>query len=305
MFCPRSRPLWVGSVKTNIGHLEGAAGIAGLIKTCLALHHGALPPHLHWDQPSPHIDWQPQIAIPTRLTPWPQESSRVRRAGVSSFGFGGTNAHVVLEEAPGRIAAPAGEAQPAWNWLKLSAKTPEALSALATRYADALESGSLATTELEQVVLAANRGRSDFTQRWAIQATTREALIARLRTPWRGADFYQGETRRPLQLGWFFPQLSTTAVEGLADALAAQYPVFRQAWQEVQSRLDYRNQRVGSRLRLPGRLGPVVAQLRHRAVCRPRSRNRAVRRRVGGGSADPFRNAGTERCSPRQERGTN
>ena len=93
------RPLLVGSVKTNIGHLEGAAGIAGLIKVGLALAQQTLPPHLHFQHPSPHIDWSLPLQVPVQRTPW-IPSARPRRAGVSSFGFGGTNAHVVLEEAP-------------------------------------------------------------------------------------------------------------------------------------------------------------------------------------------------------------
>jgi acyl transferase domain-containing protein/acyl-CoA synthetase (AMP-forming)/AMP-acid ligase II/acyl carrier protein len=233
VFCPRARPLWVGSVKTNIGHLEGAAGIAGLIKTCLALDHEALPPHLHWERPSPHIDWQPQVGIPTTLTDWPRDTSRVRRAGVSSFGFGGTNAHIILEEAPAPVATSTPATPPACNWLKLSAKTPEALRALATRYADALESGSLATTELEPVVLAASAGRSDFAHRWALRVTTRHELIANLRAGHSGPDVYQGEYRRPLRVGWFFPELTTTDTNIVAEALSARYPVFRQAWQEA------------------------------------------------------------------------
>ena len=95
-----SRPLLIGSVKTNIGHLEAAAGIAGLIKVVLALEHEVLPKHLHFSHPSPYIPWD---RLPVRVldeaTPWPR-NGRPRTAGVSSFGFSGTNAHVILEEAP-------------------------------------------------------------------------------------------------------------------------------------------------------------------------------------------------------------
>lgn len=96
------RPLLAGSVKTNIGHLEGAAGIAGLIKVALAMRHGAIPPSLHFEQPNPHIDFDGlRLRVQTRLTPWPEWAER-RIAGVSSFGFGGTNSHVVVEAAPAR-----------------------------------------------------------------------------------------------------------------------------------------------------------------------------------------------------------
>ena len=96
----------LGSVKTNIGHLDTAAGIAGLIKTVLALHHKMLPPSLHFEQPNPQIDFaHSPFYVNTRLSDWKPEGSP-RRAGVSSLGIGGTNAHVVLEEAP--LAAAAG-----------------------------------------------------------------------------------------------------------------------------------------------------------------------------------------------------
>jgi acyl transferase domain-containing protein/thioesterase domain-containing protein len=92
------QPLLIGSVKTNLGHLEAAAGIAGLAKTVLALHHGALPPHLHFTAPSPHIDFDElALRVVTEAEPWPRYSGTAT-AGVSAFGFGGTNAHVVLQE---------------------------------------------------------------------------------------------------------------------------------------------------------------------------------------------------------------
>ncbi|MCB0198227.1 MAG: polyketide synthase, partial [Anaerolineae bacterium] len=92
--------LKVGSVKTNIGHLEAAAGIAGVIKMVLALQHRAVPPHLHFRQPNPLIDWaHSAIEVPVALTPWDTPAGQPRRAGISSFGFSGTNAHVLLEEA--------------------------------------------------------------------------------------------------------------------------------------------------------------------------------------------------------------
>ena len=102
------RPLRLGSVKTNIGHLEAAAGIAGLIKAVLALEHEAIPAHLHLQRPNPHMAWASlPFEIPTGLTAWPREA-RPRVAGVSSFGFSGTNAHVIVEEAPAGRARTGG-----------------------------------------------------------------------------------------------------------------------------------------------------------------------------------------------------
>ncbi len=98
---PPERPLLVGSVKTNLGHLEGAAGIAGLVKTLLALHHRALPPSLHFERPNPYIDFAAsRLEVVTAHRPWPSTDGVMPRAGVSAFGFGGTNAHVVVEGLP-------------------------------------------------------------------------------------------------------------------------------------------------------------------------------------------------------------
>jgi acyl transferase domain-containing protein len=114
----------IGSVKTNIGHLDAAAGITGIIKTVLALQHRQIPPSLHFEQPNPNIDFADgPFYVNTALNEW-NPIQHLRRAGVSSFGFGGTNAHVVLEEAPQR--EPSGPSRP-WQLLVLSAKTPSAL----------------------------------------------------------------------------------------------------------------------------------------------------------------------------------
>jgi acyl transferase domain-containing protein/acyl carrier protein len=114
----------LGSVKTNIGHLDAAAGVAGLIKTVLALKHRELPPSLHYQKPNPRIDFASSpFYVNAALKPWPAGATP-RRAGVSSFGIGGTNAHVILEEAPAARAS--GPARP-WQVLPLSAKTPSAL----------------------------------------------------------------------------------------------------------------------------------------------------------------------------------
>jgi acyl transferase domain-containing protein/acyl carrier protein len=174
------RPLRVGSVKTNIGHLESAAGIAGVIKVVLALQHGRIPRHLHFRTPSPHIPWSD---IPVRVTaaeePW-QPGERKRRAGVSSFGFSGSNAHVVLEEppAPAKRPSPAGAAET--HCLPLSARSAAALRELARRAARTLEAEP--QPALGDVARLAGSGRAHHGHRLAVVASSvaeaRSALAA-------------------------------------------------------------------------------------------------------------------------------
>ncbi|MFJ6017422.1 amino acid adenylation domain-containing protein [Streptomyces sp. NPDC092952] len=124
-------PCYVGSVKTNIGHTESAAGIAGLIKTVLCLKHRMIPPHINLEQLNTAIDQAASpFRIPTEPTPWPAHEGPAR-AGVNSFGFGGTNAHVVVEQAPDRTTAGPAPEERAWNILPLTARVPEALPELA------------------------------------------------------------------------------------------------------------------------------------------------------------------------------
>jgi amino acid adenylation domain-containing protein/non-ribosomal peptide synthase protein (TIGR01720 family) len=166
----------VGSVKSNIGHLDTAAGIAGLIKTVLMLEHGQVPASLHVEEPHPEIAWsESPFYLSTRLAPW-ERNGGPRRAGVSSFGIGGTNAHLVLEEAP----APAASvpARP-WQLLVLSARTASALDTVTRRLADRLESD--AALDLADVAFTLQLGRRRFAHRRVVVCRDRRQAAAVLR----------------------------------------------------------------------------------------------------------------------------
>lgn len=163
-----ARPLVVGSVKSNIGHLEAAAGVAGLIKVVLGLQRREIPPNIHFKTGNPHIDWSHlPITVPTTVMPWQQIDGR-RLAGISSFGFSGTNAHVIVEEAPDVKPAPAAASDRPLHVLALSARHEESLTDLARQYEARLAGASLAA----DVCYTANVGRSHFGRRLAVVAAT-------------------------------------------------------------------------------------------------------------------------------------
>jgi amino acid adenylation domain-containing protein len=169
----------LGSLKPNIGHLDAAAGVSGLIKATLALRHGQLPPSLHYREPNPEIDFAASpFYVNAALRDWPasdQPGMRTRRAGVSSFGIGGTNAHVVLEESP-RIGD--GSASRPWQTLMLSARSPAALDEMARNLAQALKQEK--GTALADVAYTLQVGRQEHEHRRVIWANDREQAIAAL-----------------------------------------------------------------------------------------------------------------------------
>jgi acyl transferase domain-containing protein len=185
---PADRPLLLGSVKTNIGHTESAAGVAGLIKLVLMLRHGAIPPHLHLAELNPHIAAQGlPIAVPTAPTPWPAAGGG-RVAGVSSFGLSGTNAHVVVGDAPATAPTSAAETDTTRrpNIVTLSARTPEALHDLAGRFADHLTTHP--DVGFADLAWNANTTRSHLSHRLAVVAYDTEGARQQL------AAFRVGET---------------------------------------------------------------------------------------------------------------
>ncbi|AGA26414.1 type I polyketide synthase [Singulisphaera acidiphila] len=177
------RPCLVGSVKTNIGHLEAGAGIAGLIKVALALHHRRIPGNLHFDRPNPDIDFDSlRLRVPTRSESWPADQGAAT-AGVNAFGFGGTNAHVVLQEAPVPIngskrRGPEGET-PRSFLIPLSARGPEALHAAARLLAEFVTQRATVVS-LEEIASNAALRRTHHEDRVAIVVNTLEELARSL-----------------------------------------------------------------------------------------------------------------------------
>jgi len=214
----------LGSVKTNVGHLDTAAGMAGLIKTALALNHRQIPPSLHFDRPNPQIDFaESPFYVNTRLTDWPAGDTP-RRAGVSSFGIGGTNAHLILEEAP--PLPPSSPPRP-WDLLLLSARSAAALEQATDDLGGHLANGS--AENLSDVAWTLQTGRRRFLHRRALVvpggATVQETAKAlRERDPQRllGGVDEAGDR----SVAFLFPGLGDH-YPGMAAGLYHDEPVFR------------------------------------------------------------------------------
>jgi acyl transferase domain-containing protein/NADPH:quinone reductase-like Zn-dependent oxidoreductase/acyl carrier protein len=226
-------PLRLGSIKSNIGHTSAAAGVAGVIKMVQALRHGVLPPTLHVDEPSPHVDWTAgQVVLQTEAEAWPVVGDRPRRAGVSSFGISGTNAHVILEEAPAEAAAPSA-AEPARSPavpVLVSGKSPDAVRAQAER----LRAHLLARPELDllDVAYSAATTRAQLEERGAVVASDRDGLLAGLAALAAGKPRALAGRVRPGRTAFLFTGQGAQR-PGMGLELAAAYPVFAAALDEV------------------------------------------------------------------------
>jgi acyl transferase domain-containing protein/acyl carrier protein len=251
---PDDQPLVIGSVKTNIGHTEGAAGIASVIKAILALRHGEIPPSLHHVTPNPHIPWHTMpVRVASTVTPWAR-NGKPRRAGVSSFGISGTNAHIILEEPPASAveASPANQAAVSdaaavaprsAHLLPVSGDTSEALAAQAQRLAEFLANTD---QDLANVAHTLAVGRARLDHRAAIVATDRETAVAELRavasgsTPPRATTSRHhaasGRARRPKIAFLFTGQGSQ--YPGMGKALDASQPVYRDTLDRCAKVLD-------------------------------------------------------------------
>ena len=224
---PTERPLAIASVKTNIGHTEAASGVASLLKVVLALQKKQIPPHLHLKQPNTHIEWDEiPLKVPTELMPWKKESSRF--AGISAFGFSGTNAHIVLEEAPTPEPVESSPERPL-HLLALSAKTETALVQLAQKYQKYLAANP--DLDLANVCFSANSGRSHFQHRLSILASTTAELKDKLtafNTDRKGKDIYRGEANGEPKIAFLFPDLNLKQWQ-MSRQLYDTQPTFRQA----------------------------------------------------------------------------
>ncbi|MBJ6765276.1 amino acid adenylation domain-containing protein [Myxococcaceae bacterium JPH2] len=226
-----SRACGLGSVKSNMGHLDSAAGIAGLIKVVLSLQHRTLPRSLHFESPNPNIDFQSgPFYVVAQNQPWTATEGPLR-AGVSSFGIGGTNAHVVLEEAPAPVAAVASEARAerSRHILTLSARSEAALRQLAGRYRERLDS-----TEdvLADLCFSANTGRTTFEHRLAVVGVDRAHLSTLLSSAERQEErpgLVRGvpDLKQSAKVAFLFSGQGSQYV-GVARELYATHPGFRQ-----------------------------------------------------------------------------
>ncbi|MGV9956600.1 SDR family NAD(P)-dependent oxidoreductase, partial [Streptomyces cellulosae] len=226
---PADRPLWLGSVKSNIGHTQAASGVAGLIKMVMALQHGVLPRTLHVGEPTPKVDWSAgAVALLTEETAWP-DTGQPRRAGVSSFGISGTNTHAVLEQAP--EDEPALESEPAGAvvpWV-ISARTADALGDQARQLREYVHQ----RPELDVAAVADTlvRGRALFEHRAVVVGETSDALTAALDALAAGqphTHLVQGQAKSAGKTVFVFPGQGTQWA-GMGAELLDAVPVFAES----------------------------------------------------------------------------
>ncbi|WP_211834581.1 type I polyketide synthase [Streptomyces asiaticus] len=234
----RDRPLWLGSVKSNIGHAQAAAGVAGVIKMVMAMRHGVLPRTLHVDAPTPEVDWSAgSVELLTEGRAWP-EAGRPRRAGVSAFGVSGTNAHVIVEQAPATAVEPATEdpdAIPAVPWV-ISARSADGLYGQAARLAEFARSHpELDPSDIAHSLITT---RATFDHRAVVVGSGRAELLS-------GLDAIAGPSDGPVARGVTSPGRLAVLFTGqgsqhpgMGREPHARYPVFRDAFDAACAQLD-------------------------------------------------------------------
>ncbi|MFJ8827817.1 SDR family NAD(P)-dependent oxidoreductase, partial [Streptomyces sp. NPDC102467] len=231
----RTHPLWLGSLKSNIGHTQAAAGVAGIIKMIQAMHHATLPPTLHADHPTPHVDWaDADIRLLTQAQPW---TSPTRRAGISSFGISGTNAHVILEQPPvmPESSTPGTAPPDAAPPLLLSAPDQEALGEVAAALAGHLEAATGGAAALPVVASALLHGREAFEHRLAVLGADPVATLRAFAEHGHAPDAVYGAAKRtgPVMV---FPGQGTQWA-GMARDLLDTAPAFAERFAECEAAL--------------------------------------------------------------------
>ncbi|WP_151483659.1 type I polyketide synthase, partial [Streptomyces albicerus] len=227
-------PLWLGSIKSNIGHTSTAAGVAGVIKMVMAMRHGVLPPTLHVDEPSPHVDWESGcVELLTEAREWTVDG-RPRRAGVSSFGVSGTNAHIIVEEAPAEEPAdtetPAEVTRPAGAVpVVLSARNDEVLRAQAERLRERVTADP--DVSVADIAFSSATTRALLERRAVVVARDRDELLARL------AELTAGESAVEGKSAFLFTGQGSQR-PGMGLELASAFPVFERALSEVCAAVD-------------------------------------------------------------------
>ncbi|WP_247406531.1 type I polyketide synthase, partial [Bradyrhizobium sp. 76] len=239
------RPLWLGSSKSNLGHTQAAAGVLGVMKMVLALRHEVLPKTLHAEHPSRQIEWEGSgLSLLQQARAWPREAAHVRRAGVSSFGISGTNAHVVIEEAPARSTARSRDADEASSPsllipLLVSGRDEAALRAQAGRYGEWLSQHS--EIDFSSVVATAALHRTHFASRTAVSVRNAGEAVEALRALAEGrphATVSVGEARgEPGKLAFLFTGQGAQQI-GMGRALLESCAAFRAAFEQACSHFD-------------------------------------------------------------------
>ncbi|WSE34588.1 SDR family NAD(P)-dependent oxidoreductase [Amycolatopsis rhabdoformis] len=230
-------PVWIGSVKSNIGHAQAAAGAAGIIKMVQAIRHGVLPRTLHVDEPTTHVDWEAgAVRVLTEQIPWP-ETGRPRRAGVSGFGISGTNAHIILEQAPPQEEPAAGAVATGPVPVVVSGQTAPAVREQAARLVELVERDT--DLALSDVAWSLATTRSAFDHRAAVVAADREEALSGLRALAAGepgAAVVTGEVTGAGGVVFVFPGQGSQWA-GMGRELLATSAVFRESIQECQDAL--------------------------------------------------------------------
>ena len=238
---PEQSPLLIGAVKSNLGHLEAAAGMAGLIKTVLAVQRASIPGNLHFHNPNPHIPFnQMRLKVVAEQQDWPH-TPHPRRAGVSAFGFGGTNAHAVIEQAPASVPV-LREPDPAVTTLVVSGKTPERIAAMAGTLAEWIADAGSAV-RLPDVAHALNHHRERHAQFATVCARDRADAVTRLQAlaegrvapGAQGAEGIVGPHDGPCNPGTVFVYSGQGSHwAGMGRQLLADEPVFAEAIEDLE-----------------------------------------------------------------------